>query len=91
MRALGFYVGVTHAQYMARRFNELGIPAAFVVGQTSSEDRDGGAAETEGEGDPRPFAVDIFNESMEVPQIAERPSMLSPDLPSLWSFELIER
>ena len=27
MRALGFCVSVAHAEYMARKFNEAGIPA----------------------------------------------------------------
>ena len=34
MRALGFCVSVAHADYMADVFNEAGIPAAAVLGQT---------------------------------------------------------
>ncbi len=34
MRALGFCVSVAHAEYMARVFNEAGIPARAVSGET---------------------------------------------------------
>ncbi len=69
MRALGFCVGVSHAEYMARRFNEAGIPAAAVVGETSNTDRDAAIRRlTSGEINAL-FAVDIFNEGVDVPQI----------------------
>jgi superfamily II DNA or RNA helicase len=69
MRALGFCVGVSHANYMALRFNEAGIPAAAVVGDTSSADRDS-ALRSLRAGEIRAiFAVDIFNEGVDVPEI----------------------
>ncbi|HEV8661178.1 MAG TPA: DEAD/DEAH box helicase family protein [Thermoanaerobaculia bacterium] len=40
MRALGFCVGVRHAEFMAQRFCSAGIPSEAVLGTTDSEDRD---------------------------------------------------
>jgi len=38
MRALGFCVSIAHAHYMARRFNEAGIPALAVSADTAGDD-----------------------------------------------------
>lgn len=38
-RALAFCVSVAHAQFMTRKFNEAGIPAACVVGETPVDER----------------------------------------------------
>ena len=40
MKALGFCVNVKHAKYMAQKFNEVGIPADFLVGDDISKRRD---------------------------------------------------
>src|SRR5207237_5786591 len=39
MRSLGFCVSVAHADFMARKFRDLGIPALAVHGTTQEEDR----------------------------------------------------
>ena len=39
MRALGFCVGVHHAEFMAQAFNQAGIPSAVVTGDTTTGDR----------------------------------------------------
>ena len=39
MRALGFCVSIAHADFMARKFRELGIPALAVHGETRAEER----------------------------------------------------
>ena len=36
---LGFCVSVEHAKYMARKFNQFGIPSITVSGETASEER----------------------------------------------------
>jgi len=69
MRALGFCVGVSHANYMARRFNEAGIPAVAVLGDTSSSDRDAALRRLRAGEIQAIFAVDIFNEGVDVPEI----------------------
>src|SRR5581483_3518459 len=40
MRALGFCVGVHHAEFMAARFRAAGIKSEAVLGTTDSEQRD---------------------------------------------------
>ena len=46
MRALGFCVSVAHADYMARVFNEAGVPARAVSGKTPRARTRGSAAST---------------------------------------------
>jgi len=69
MRALGFCVGVSHAEYMARKFNEHGIPAAHVVGTTAGDERDAALRKLRDREINALFAVDIFNEGVDVPEI----------------------
>lgn len=69
MRAIGFCVGVHHAEFMAERFNTAGIRSEAVLGTTDSETRDRALRRLkEGEINCL-FAVDIFNEGVDVPQI----------------------
>ncbi|MEO8034579.1 MAG: DUF3427 domain-containing protein [Acidobacteriota bacterium] len=69
MRALGFCVGVGHAEFMAAKFRAAGIPAEAVLGTTDSEARDRALRKLR-DGEIRClFAVDIFNEGVDVPQI----------------------
>jgi len=69
MRAFGFCVGVSHAEFMARRFTEAGIPAEAVTGSTPDEKR---RAAIEGLRSGKLkciFSVDVFNEGIDVPTI----------------------
>jgi superfamily II DNA or RNA helicase len=69
MRCLGFCVSVAHAQYMAAQFQHLGVAAVAVVGTTSDADR---RAALHGLADGKVqvvFAVDLFNEGVDVPAI----------------------
>jgi len=69
MRALGFCVSVAHAQYMARRFSEDGIPALAVHGGTPKHEREQ-AFRALKDGVVRClFAVDLFNEGLDVPDV----------------------
>jgi len=68
-RALGFCVGVDHARYMARVFNQHGVPAVAVTGQTDDDERKRALRDLE-RGDVRVvFAVDLFNEGVDVPTV----------------------
>ena len=69
MRALGFCVGVDHANFMARRFNERGIRSEAVLGTTDSEDRDRALRRLKTGEIKCLFAVDIFNEGVDVPEV----------------------
>ena len=69
MRALGFCVSVKHAHFMAARFNQAGIPARAVSGESSRDER---AAALQGLRDGTVnalFAVDLFNEGLDVPDV----------------------
>lgn len=69
MRALGFCVGIQHADYMAKKFNEADIPSAALTSQTSDEERDALLRRLESGDLKALFTVDIFNEGVDVPQI----------------------
>jgi superfamily II DNA or RNA helicase/HKD family nuclease len=69
MKALGFCVSRDHAHYMSRVFNEAGIQAATVLGDTSMDDRDGAIANLRNGSVQVLFTVDVFNEGVDIPAI----------------------
>jgi hypothetical protein len=69
MRALGYCVSVGHAQFMARRFTELGLPAVAVSAASSSDERRQTLRDLS-EGKIRAvFTVDLFNEGIDIPSV----------------------
>ncbi len=69
MRALGFCVSVEHARFMASQFQEAGIPSLAISADTDAETR-GRALVDLGAGRVNcVFAVDLFNEAIDVPAI----------------------
>ena len=69
VRALGFCVSIEHARFMADYFNECGVPAMALVGQSSDEDRRT-ARERLVKGELRIiFVVDIYNEGVDIPEV----------------------
>lgn len=69
MKALAFCVSRDHARYMAEVFNRAGIPAAAVLGDTVSGDRDAAVASLREGRLKALFTVDVFNEGVDVPSI----------------------
>ncbi|MDP3968006.1 MAG: DUF3427 domain-containing protein [Nocardioides sp.] len=69
MRALGFCVSIGHAAYMARVFREAGIPAAHVSAETSPGERDRAIADLRARRLNVLFAVDLFNEGLDIPDV----------------------
>jgi len=69
MRALGFCVGVHHAEFMAARFRAAGISAEAVLGTTDSVARDQALRKLRDGTIQCLFAVDLFNEGVDVPQV----------------------
>ena len=67
MRALGFCVSVAHAEYMARIFNEAGIPARAVNGSTPRAERDQALTDLRARDVNILFAADLFNEGLDIP------------------------
>src|SRR4051812_17983015 len=60
MRALGFCVSIAHAEFMARRFTEAGLPSIAVSADTDSETRKAALASLRAGRVRVLFAVDLF-------------------------------
>jgi superfamily II DNA or RNA helicase/HKD family nuclease len=69
MKALGFCVSRSHAHYMTQVFNDAGIHAATVLGDTSMGDRDAAIANLRNGSVQVVFTVDVFNEGVDIPAI----------------------
>lgn len=69
MRALGFCVSVAHAKYMARVFNDAGIPARAVSGETGGETRADALRALRERQVNILFAADLFNEGLDIPSV----------------------
>ena len=69
MRALGFCVSVAHAEFMAKRFNEAGIPSLAVSGNTPAADRARALQDLKDLRVNAIFAADLFNEGLDLPDV----------------------
>jgi superfamily II DNA or RNA helicase/HKD family nuclease len=68
-KAISFCVSVAHAEFMARKFNEAGIPAMSVTGQTpKSEQLRAPHRLAKGELNVL-VTVDLFNEGVDIPEV----------------------
>lgn len=69
MKAVGFCVSIEHAKFMADRFTHRGIPALAMTSAMTSHER-ATALEILRNGEVKiVFAVDLFNEGVDVPDI----------------------
>lgn len=69
MRALGFCVSIDHAEYMARKFNEAGLPSLALTSRSSSGERAAGLRALRAREVNAVFTVDLFNEGVDIPEI----------------------
>lgn len=69
MKALGFCVSIQHAQFMAKRFNEVGIKASAVWGDTPATERKEALKQLANGSVQILFSVDLFNEGVDVPSV----------------------
>ena len=69
MRALGFCVSVAHAEFMATTFNEAGIPARAVSGNTAQAERERALQDLKDRRVNVLFAADLFNEGLDLPDV----------------------
>ena len=69
MRALGFCVSIAHAEFMAREFSGMGLPSAAVSSRSTREERDDALRKLRSRDINVLFAVDLFNEGVDVPEI----------------------
>jgi superfamily II DNA or RNA helicase/HKD family nuclease len=70
MRAIGFCVSIDHAEFMAKRFEELaGIPAMAVTSRTPSDQRRAALSSLRRREVNVLFTVDLFNEGIDLPEV----------------------
>ena len=69
MRGLGFCVSIGHAEFMAARFNDYGIPAQAVSARSTRDERLEALRRLRDGSVKVIFAVDLFNEGVDVPEI----------------------
>jgi superfamily II DNA or RNA helicase len=69
MKALGFCVGVQHAEYMANKFNEMGIPSIHLSGNSDRNIRDSAISKLRKGKLNAVFTVDLFNEGIDIPEV----------------------
>ena len=68
-RAVGFCAGVEHAKYMARKFQEKGLKAEVVLGETDRQTREQRVADFRKGKITFLFVVDVFSEGIDIPEI----------------------
>lgn len=69
IRTLGFCVSVLHAQFMAKEFNRLGIPALAVSSESRPDERDAALRALRERNVNVVFSVDLYNEGVDIPEI----------------------
>ncbi len=88
MRALGFCVGVEHARFMARVFNEAGIPSTAVWGDSPADVRQAALADLAAGRIRVLFSVDLFNEGVDLPSVDTLLLLRPTDSPTLFIQQL---
>ena len=69
MKALGFCVSIAHAELMAKAFNAAGLPSAAVSANTKDAERYAALRMLRNGELVCVFAVDLFNEGVDVPNV----------------------
>jgi hypothetical protein len=88
MRALGYCVSVGHAQFMAQRFTELGLPSV-ALSAASRRDERSAALRDLADGKVRAvFTVDLFNEGIDIPKVDTLLLLRPTDSPTLFLQQL---
>lgn len=69
MRALGFCVSISHAEFMTRKFNNAGIPAACITGKTPKDERKIAQIRLRKCEVNALFSVDVLGEGVDIPPV----------------------
>lgn len=69
IKGLGFCVSKQHAEYMAVKFNNVGIPSMFLTSDSSAEDRHTTNSRLVSGEIKFIFTVDLYNEGIDIPEI----------------------
>lgn len=88
MRALGFCVSVRHAEFMARQFNAVGLAAIAVSANTPPEQRADALRQLEHGALRVVFAVDLFNEGVDLPSVDTLLLLRPTDSPTIFLQQL---
>lgn len=68
-RGLGFCVSIAHAEFMARFFNENGIPSMALSAESSPEERRAAKQRLVRREINFIFVVDLYNEGVDIPEV----------------------
>jgi superfamily II DNA or RNA helicase len=88
IRALGFCVSVSHAQFMARVFNTHGIASAAVSADSTTAEREDALRKLAKRSLQVVFSVDLFNEGVDVPAVDTLLMLRPTDSPTLFLQQL---
>jgi hypothetical protein len=88
MRALGFCVSIDHARYMARKFSESGIPSLAIWSDSPPGERTSALRDLREKRVNVVFAVDLFNEGIDVPSVDTLLMLRPTDSPVLFLQQL---
>ncbi len=69
VKGLGFCVSIKHAEFMAEVFNQSGIPALALTGDSNKEIRNNASNKIKQGEIKFIFTVDLFNEGIDIPEI----------------------
>ncbi|WP_197455706.1 DUF3427 domain-containing protein [Stieleria neptunia] len=69
VRGLGFCCSVAHAKFMARFFDENGIPAISLSAGSTSEERSSAQQQLRERSVNFIFVVDLYNEGVDIPEV----------------------
>jgi superfamily II DNA or RNA helicase len=88
IRALGFCVSVEHARFMARVFQDHGVRAVAVWGDSPAKDREQALRDLANRKIQVLFSVDLFNEGVDVPTVDTVLFLRPTDSPTLFLQQL---
>ena len=69
VRGLGFCVSKAHAEFMARKFSEAGVPSDYLTADSNSEQRQNIQTRLVDKQINFIFVVDLYNEGVDIPEI----------------------
>lgn len=88
MRALGFCVGVSHAEYMARVFNQAGIPSVALSGGSTTLERAAALRRLTERELNCIFTADLYNEGVDLPDVDTVLFLRPTDSPTIFLQQL---
>jgi superfamily II DNA or RNA helicase len=88
IRALGFCVSIVHGQFMAKRFNDVGIKSLAIWSDTPAQERKAALQKLANKEVNIIFSVDLFNEGIDVPSVDTLLMLRPTESPTLFLQQL---